>query len=80
MTERRPQFYASDDQFNLFKELYEAGNEVTQEINLWLETEKSRDEQTQRDGYLRFSDWLWESGFDRSGLTTAMLDWLQGRR
>ncbi|WP_438980240.1 hypothetical protein [Polynucleobacter sp.] len=79
-TERRPQFYASDDNFNLFRELYEAGNEVTKEINLWLETEKSRDEQEQREGFYRFNDWLHTSGFDRSGLTTAMLDWLQGRR
>lgn len=78
-TERRPQFYASDDNFNLFRELYEAGNEVTQEINLWLESEKSRDEQEQRDGFRRFNNWLEASGFDQSGLTTALLDWLQGR-
>lgn len=76
-TERR---WATQEQFNQFKTLYEAGNEAHQEINLWLESEKSPDAQTQRDGFRRFNNWLEASGFDQSGLTTALLDWLGGRR
>lgn len=75
-TERR---WATQEQFNQFKTLYEAGGEVRGEIDLWLETEKSRDEQEQRDGFYRFNQWLHDSGFDQSGLTTALLDWLSGR-
>lgn len=76
MSER---FNAPPETFTQFMSIYEAGNEAKQEIDLWLESEKSPDAQTQRDGFRRFNNWLEASGFDQSGLTTALLDWLQGR-
>jgi hypothetical protein len=74
-----PRFNAPQETFNQFITIYEAGNEARQEIDLWLESEKNPDAQMQRDGFRRFNNWLEESGFDQSGLTTALLDWLQGR-
>jgi hypothetical protein len=67
---------STPEQYAKFVSLYQASPVMQEKIDLWLESEKSRDEQTQREGFYAFSDFLETSGLDQSGLVGAMLDWI----
>lgn len=74
------EYQSTPGEFALFIKLYEQKPDWRSEIEAYLDDERNTDTRVAQAAFRRFNEWMVENIDPHSGLATALIDFLAGRR